>query len=352
MPHIQTHTTRATQASGQSHVRATRHLIRRLSASLGLGLSLAAVSFTAQAQNFPTKPIRWVVVAPAGSSLDVIARAMQDRLKDNLGQAVVVENKPQAGGTVGTNEVAKSAPDGYTWVMSFNGPLAFAPHLYPKLPYQPSKDLQAVMITTSQPNVIAANVQLPANNMRELVGLLKESPGKYNFASVGNGSSSHLTMEYIKAVTNTFAVHIPFNGSPPAVLSTLSGETHLIASVPTVIAPQVRQGRLKYLAVTSTQRYALLPDVPTVAESGLPELKGFEAMAWNGVLIAAGTPRAVVDRINSALNAALQDPSVKERLKAAGLEAIGGTPEQFTKLIQDESNKWAPIIQRSGARID
>jgi tripartite-type tricarboxylate transporter receptor subunit TctC len=314
--------------------------------SLALGLSHA------HAQSFPTKPIRWVVVAPAGSSLDVIARAMQDRLKDHLGQAVVIENKPQASGTVGTNEVAKSAPDGYTWVMSYNGPLSYAPYLFPKLPYHPEKDLQAVMITTSQPNVIAANAQLPANNMREAVALMKNAPGTYNFASVGNGSSSHLTMEFIKAVTHTYAVHIPFNGSPPAVLATMSGETQLIASVPTVIAPQVKQGRLKYLAVTSAQRYPLLPDVPTVAESGVPELKGFEALAWNGVLVAAGTPRAVVDRINSALNAALHDPAVKERLKTAGLEPIGGTPEQFAKLIHDESVKWAPIIKRSGVRID
>jgi tripartite-type tricarboxylate transporter receptor subunit TctC len=292
------------------------------------------------------------VVAPAGSSLDVIARAMQDRLKDNLGQAVVIENKPQAGGTLGTNEVAKSAPDGYTWLMSYNGPLSFGPHLYPKLPYQPLRDLQPVMITTSQPNVIAANTQFPANTMRDTVALLKTSPGKYNFASVGNGSSSHLTMEYIKAVTQTYAVHIPFNGSPPAMMATLSGETQLMASVPTAVAPQVKQGRLKYLAVTSAHRYALLPDVPTVAESGVPELKGFEALAWNGVLVPAGTPRVVVDRINSALNAALQEPAVKERLKAAGLDPVGGTPEQFTQLIQDESSKWAPIIKRSGARID
>ncbi len=307
---------------------------------------------SAQAQSYPSKPIRWVVVAPAGSSLDVIARAMQDRLKDSLGQPLVIENKPQAGGTLGTHEVAKSAPDGYTWLMSYNGPLSFAPYLYPKLPYQPLKDLQPVMITTSQPNVITANVQFPANTMREALALLKASPGKYNFASVGNGSASHLTMEYIKAVTHTYAVHIPFNGSPPAMLATLSGETQLMAAVPTAVAPQVKQGRLKYLAVTSAHRYALLPDVPTVAESGLPELKGFEALAWNGVLVPTGTPRVVVDRINAALNAALNDPTVKERLKTAGLEPVGGSPEQFAKLIHDESTKWAPIIQRAGVRID
>jgi tripartite-type tricarboxylate transporter receptor subunit TctC len=332
------------------HTCPRRQLLRFLPALLSLGAGLCMAS--AHAQSFPSKPIRWVVVAPAGSSLDVIARAMQDKLKDNLGQTVVVENKPQAGGTLGTNEVAKSAPDGYTWVMSYNGPLSFAPYLYPKLPYQPLKDLQPVMTTTSQPNVIAANAQLPVSNMREAIALIKTSPGKYNFASVGNGSSSHLTMEYIKAVTNTYSVHIPFNGSPPAVMATMSGETQFMASVPTVIAPQVKQGRLKYLAVTSAQRYPLLPDVPTVAESGVPELKGFEALAWNGVLVAAGTPRAMVDRINAALNAALNDAAVKERLKSAGLEPVGGTPEQFTKLIHDESVKWAPIIKRSGAHID
>ena len=332
------------------HLPSRRQLLCLLPAWVGWSLGLGMTS--AHAQSFPNKPIRWVVVAPAGSSLDVIARAMQDRLKDNLGQPVVIENKPQASGTVGTHEVAKSAPDGYTWVMSYNGPLSYAPYLYPKLPYHPEKDLQAVMITTSQPNVIAANAQLPANTMREAVTLMKNAPGKYNFASVGNGSSSHLTMEFIKAVTNTYAVHIPFNGSPPAVMATMSGETQLMASVPTVIAPQVKQGRLKYLAVTSAHRYPLLPDVPTVAESGVPELKGFEALAWNGVLVAAGTPRAVVDRINSALNAALNDTAVKDRLKTAGLEPVGGSPEQFTKLIHDESVKWAPIIKRSGARID
>ena len=332
------------------HLPSRRQLLCLLPAWVGWSLGLGMTS--AHAQSFPNKPIRWVVVAPAGSSLDVIARAMQDRLKDHLGQPVVIDNKPQASGTVGTHEVAKSAPDGYTWVMSYNGPLSYAPYLYPKLPYHPEKDLQAVMITTSQPNVIAANAQLPANTMREAVTLMKNAPGKYNFASVGNGSSSHLTMEFIKAVTNTYAVHIPFNGSPPAVMATMSGETQLMASVPTVIAPQVKQGRLKYLAVTSAHRYPLLPDVPTVAESGVPELKGFEALAWNGVLVAAGTPRAVVDRINSALNAALNDTAVKDRLKTAGLEPVGGSPEQFTKLIHDESVKWAPIIKRSGARID
>lgn len=304
------------------------------------------------AQAFPSKPIRWVIVAPAGSSLDVIARAMQDKLKDSLGQPIVIDNRAGAGGTQGTNEVAKSTPDGHTWVMSFNGPLAYAPFLYGKLPYNPARDLQPVVLTTSQPNLIAVHAAFPANNMKELVQVLKANPGKYNFASVGNGSSSHLTMEYVKAQTNTFAVHIPFNGGPPAVLSTSAGDTQILATVPTVITPQVAAGRMKAIAVTGKQRYALTPNVPTVSESGVPELLGFEAIAWNGVLVASGTPRPIVDRINAALNAAMNDPQVKERLRAAGLEPAGGTPEQFAKLIADESAKWEPVIRRTGAKLD
>ena len=324
-----------------------RHLLELVTA-----VAVAIASGTAQAQAFPSKPIRWVVVAPAGSSLDVIARAMQDKLKDLLGQPVVIDNRAGAGGTLGTNEVAKSLPDGHTWVMSFNGPLSYAPFLYNKLAYNPSRDLLPVVLTTSQPNLIAVSAGFPASNMKELVAVLKANPGKYNFASVGNGSSSHLTMEYVKALTGTFAVHIPFNGSPPAVLATASGDTHILATVPTVITPQVAAGRMKAIAVTGKQRYGLLPNIPTVAESGISELQQFEAIAWNGVLVAAGTPRPIVERINAAINTALNDPQVKERLKVAGLDAAGGTPEQFAKLIADESTKWQPVILRTGAKLD
>jgi tripartite-type tricarboxylate transporter receptor subunit TctC len=306
------------------------------------------------ASAFPHKAIRWVIAAPAGSSLDAIARAMQDKLKDQLGQPIVIENKPQAGGTLAVGEVAKSAPDGHTWVLGFNGPLAFAPFLYNKLPYQPQRDLQPVMLTSSQPNVIAVSSSLPVSNLPELLALMKTKPGQYNYASVGNGSSSHLTMEYLKALTGSYAVHIPFNGSPPAVLSVVGGDTHMLATVPTVINPQIKAGRLKAIASTGAHRFAAMPDVPTVAEAAqtMPALKGFEALAWNGVLVAAGTPRVVVERINAALNTALKDAQVQERFKAAGLDAAGGSPEQFAKLMLDEAKKWQPIIVRSGARLD
>ena len=306
----------------------------------------------AAAQSFPSKPIRWIVVAPAGSSLDAIARSMQDKLKDTLGQPIVIENRPQAGGTLGAGEVAKSVPDGHTWLLGFNGPVSFAPFLYSKLSYDPAKDLAPVVITTSQPNLIAVNASLPVSNVAELIELMRRNPGKYNYASVGNGSSSHLTMEYLKSLTGTFAVHIPFNGGPPAALSIVSGDTQILATVPTVIIPQVKAGRMKALAVTGKSRYSLTPELPPVSQSGIKELANFEALAWNGVLVAAGTPRATIDRINAAVNTAMKDPAVQTRLQTAGLETVGGTPEDFAKLIRDEATKWAPIIQRSGAKLD
>lgn len=330
----------------------THSLPRRALLAAASAALLACASGAALAQAFPSKPIRWIVVAPAGSSLDVIARSMQDKLKELLGQPIVIENRAGAGGTQGTGEVAKSPPDGHTWVMSFNGPLSYAPFLYSKLPYNPAKDLQPVVLTTSQPNLIAVNAGFPASTMKELVEVLRANPGRYNFASVGNGSSSHLTMEYVKALTGTFAVHIPFNGGPPAVLSTASGDSQILATVPTVITPHVAAGRMKAIAVTGTQRYSLAPGVPTVAESGVPELQKFEAIAWNGVLVAAGTPRPIVDRINSAINTAMADAQVKERFKAAGLDAAGGSPEQFARLMADEASKWEPVIKRTGARLD
>jgi tripartite-type tricarboxylate transporter receptor subunit TctC len=314
---------------------------------------LALIALPAAAATFPDRPIRWVIAGPAGGSLDVIARSMQESLRTSLGQPIVIDNRAGAGGTIAANEVAKSAPDGQTWLMGFNGPLAFAPHLYRNLPYQPLRDLQPVALTTAQPNLIAVSSKFPASNLRELVDALRASPGKYAYASVGNGSSSHLTMEYLKALTGTSILHVPFNGGGlPAIQAIVSGDAHILATVPTTLMPQIAAGTMKAIAVTGASRYALLPDVPTMAESGVRELRSFESTAWNGVLVAAHTPRAVVERINRALNGALNDPQVRARLKAAGLEPVGGTPEQFGKRIADESAKWAPVIKSTGATLD
>src|SRR5438093_10648925 len=233
-----------------------------------------AVAEGSSAQTWPDRPLKFVVAAPAGSSIDVLARTIGEKLKDRLGQPIVVENRPAAGGTAATDFVAKSPPDGYTMLMSFNGPLAFGPHLYSRLPYDPQKDLAPVIITSSQPNVLAINATLPINSIKQLVDYAKANPGKLNYASVGNGSSSHLTMELLKTTAGLDIVHVPFNGSPPAVTATVQGETQMMFAVMQPLQAQVRAGKLRALAVTSAKRFPLLPELPSIAEAGYP---GFEA---------------------------------------------------------------------------
>ena len=309
----------------------------------------ALISLPAHAQSWPDRPIRFLVAAPAGSSLDVLARLIGDKLKDKLGQSVIVDDRPTAGGTTATDMVAKSTPDGYTMVISFNGPLAFGPHLYSHLPYDPLKDLAPVIITSSQPNVLAVNADLPVYSIKELIAYAKANPGKLNYASVGNGSSSHLTMELLKTMTGIDVVHVPFNGSPPAVTATIQGETQMMFAVMQPFQSQIQAGKLRAIAVTSAKRFPLYPDLPTFAEAGYPD---FEALAWNGMLVAAGTPRPIVQRLNADINAILKDPAVKKTLNAQGFDLVGGTPEQFAVLIRDESRKWGPVIQKTGAKID
>ena len=302
----------------------------------------------ALAQAWPDKPIRFLMSAPAGSSIDVLGRAIADKLKDRLGQPVVVENKPAAGGTVATSEVAHSAPDGYTMVLAFNGPLAFAPFLQ-KLPYDVSKDLAPVIITSSQPNVLAVNATLPVHSVKELVAYAKANPGKLNYASVGNGSSSHLNMEAFKSIAGFDALHVPFNGSPPAVKSTVQNETQMLFAVMQPLQAQIQAGALRAIAVTTGKRFPLLPDLPTIAESGYP---GFEALAWNGVLVAAGTPKPIVARLNTEMNAILKEPDVVQKMHGFGFDLIGGTPEDFGALIAGEAKRWEPVIRKVGLKVD
>jgi tripartite-type tricarboxylate transporter receptor subunit TctC len=319
-------------------------------ATLGAALALALLApGPARAQAWPDKPLRLVVAAPAGSSIDVLARVIGEKLGDRLGQRVIVDDRPAAGGTAATELVAKAPPDGLVLVMSFNGPLAFGPYLYANLPYDPRHDLAPVIITSSQPNVLAITATLPVKSVPELVAYAKAHPGKLNYASVGNGSSSHLTMELFKSAAGLDMVHVPFNGSPPAVTATVQGETQLMFAVMQPLQAQIQAGRLRALAVTSAQRFPLLPELPTIAEAGFP---GFESLAWNGVLVPAGTPRPIVTRLNGEIDAILRDPAVKTKLNAQGFALIGGTPEDFARLIMSESAKWAPVIKKTGARID
>jgi len=301
------------------------------------------------AQAWPTKPVRIVVTGAVGGSLDIPARIVAERLKDRLGQPVIVDNRPAAGGTQGTGEVARSAPDGYTFVYSFNGPLAYAPHLNAKLPYNPLKDLVPVVRMAGEPFALGVQPALGVSSVKELVALARKSPGKLNYASLGNGSGSHLTMELLKTETRVFIVHIPYNGAAAAANALAAGDVQAAFLPPAVLQPHVQSGRVKMLAVSSVERFPLLPRIPTVAETGLP---GFDASGWNGVLAPAGTPPEIVQRMNREINAVLAANDVRELLARSQIQPAGGTAEQFGQLIARESAKWAPIIQYTGARID
>lgn len=312
------------------------------------GVFALALAPLVSAQSWPSQPIKFVMSAPAGSSIDVLGRAIADKLKDRLGQPVVVENRPAAGGTVATADVAHAAPDGYTMLLAFNGPLSFAPFLR-KLPYDVAKDLAPVIITSSQPNVLAANAELPVHSVQELVAYAKAHPGKLNYASVGNGSSSHLDMELLKSVAGFDAVHVPFNGSPPAVTATVQNETQLLFAVMQPLKPMIDAGKLRALAVTTAKRFPLLPDLPTIAESGYP---AFEALAWNGVLVPAGTPQPVIAKLNTEIGKILKEPDVVRKMHVFGFDLIGGTPRDFDALIKGEAAKWGPVIKRLGLKVD
>jgi tripartite-type tricarboxylate transporter receptor subunit TctC len=308
-----------------------------------------ALAGSAAAQAWPDKPVRVLVPAPAGSSLDVIVRTLGDKLKDRWKQPLVVDNKPGAGGMLGMDAVAKAAPDGYTLGIGFNGPIAFGPYMYKKMPYAPAKDLLPIVLTTSQPNVLAVQASNPANTLPEFVAWAKKQGDKVSYGSVGNGSSSHLTMELFKSVAGFDAVHVPYAGSPPAGTSLAAGETQALMTVAPALLPLIQGGRIKLIAATSLKRMESMQDVPTVAEAGYP---GFESLAWNGLFTAAGTPTAVIERINADVNAVLNDPAVRDALARQGLIVGGGTPAEFAAFIDSEGRKWGATIKRVGITLE
>jgi len=312
------------------------------------GLALAAAP-PLRAQGWPTKPIRMILTAPPGSSIDVLGRLVADQLRERLGQPVVAENRPQAGGTVGTDAVAKAVPDGYTIGLSFTGPLATAQFLYAKLPYDPARDLAPIALVGTAPNILAVTSGLPVRSFAELVAYVRSRPGQLNYASVGNGSASHLAMELLKSMAGLYIVHIPFNGAPPAVHATAAGDVQMIMSNPTSLLPLIQAGRIRPLAVTGRQRWPQMKELPTIAESGFA---GFEAIAWNGFVAPAGTPRDAIARLNQEINAILHAPQIRPRIEAAGWDIAGGTPEAFATFMEFERSRWQPVIRRSGAKLD
>ena len=316
---------------------------------LAMLLLASVLAAGAWAQDWPAKPVRVIVPAPAGSSLDLIARTLADRLRVTWKQPVVIETKAGAGGLIGMDTVAKGPHDGYTLGIGFNGPIAFGPYMYARMPYVPSRDLVPVVLTTSQPNVLAVQANNPANTLPEFVEWAKKRGDKFSYASVGAGSSSHLTMELFRSVAHIEAVHVPYAGSPPAGLSLAAGDTQALFAVAPALLPLIQGQRVKLIAITSATRSELMKDLPTVAESGYA---GFEALAWNGFFAASGTPPEVVRRINADVNEVLREPAVRELLANQGLVAGGGSPEEFKAFIDSEGRKWGAIIAKVGIRLD
>jgi tripartite-type tricarboxylate transporter receptor subunit TctC len=318
--------------------------------TLGAIALSAALPARAVAQDgWPTRSIRLILTAPPGSSIDVLGRILAERLRERLGQPVVPDNRPQAGGTVGTDAVAKAAADGYTFGLSFTGPLATAPLLNRRLPYDPQRDLSPVIRIGTAPNIVAVNAAVPVKSFAEFIAHVRTRPGQLNYASVGNGSASHLAMELLKAQGQLFIVHIPYNGAPPAAQAVAAGDVQAIMSNPTSLLPLIQAGRIRPLAVTGTQRWAPMKQLPTVAESGFP---GFEAIAWNGIVAPAATPRPIIDRVNREIAALLALPEVAQRIEAAGWDPAPGSADDFGRFIASEVQRWQPVIQRSGARLD
>lgn len=295
------------------------------------------------------RAIKLILTAPPGSSIDVLGRLIGERLRARLGVSIIPDNRPAAGGTVGTDAVAKAEPDGTTIGLSFTGPLVLAPFLYRSLPYDPARNLAPIVLVGTAPNLLAVNPRVPAHTVAEFVDYARANPGRLNYASVGNGSSSHLAMELLKSQGDLYLVHIPYNGAPPAAQAVAAGDVEVIVSNPTSLQPLVKAGRLRALAVTSPARWRGMLELPTLAESGFP---GFEAIAWNGFVAPAATPGAVIEELNREINAVLQEAATRQKMEAAGWEPSGGTAQQFAQFMQAERARWAPVVKRSGARLD
>jgi tripartite-type tricarboxylate transporter receptor subunit TctC len=313
--------------------------------------ALAAFASLALAQApYPSRPIRIVVPFPAGGTTDILARAVAVKLTEATGQPAVVDNRPGAGGNIGAELVAKSAPDGYTFLMGTVGTHAINPSLYAKMPYDHVKDFAPVILVAGVPNVLVINPSLPVNSVQELIAYIKANPGKVNFASSGSGTSIHLSGELFKTMTGTQITHVPYKGSAPALQDLVGGQVQIMFdNLPSSLA-LIKGGKLKALAVTSLERSSALPDVPTVAESGLP---GFEASSWFGLLAPAGTPKEAIAKINGEVAKWLATPEAKEKLASQGAIAASGlTPDDFAKHIATETTKWNKVVKESGAKVD
>ncbi len=315
---------------------------------------LAAAALTplargSNAQTYPTKSIRFVVPFAPGGTSEIVARSVAQELTSQLGQTVYVENKAGGAGTIAMTDVAKSAPDGYTLILSHVGTLAVNPYAMTRQPYDVTKDFVPVGLLARVPNIFVCHADFPAGNFKEFVELAKKNPGKYNYGSAGNGSAGHLAFEYLKLVTGTYIVHIPYRGTGPQLQDLLAGRTELSSAGAPALLPHIKSGKLRALAVGTPQRIPALPDVPTVSEMGH---KDFETSQWYGVHVPAGTPRDIVARLNSEINKALRSSHVTQRFAADNASAGIGTPEDYAAFIAREQKRWKSVVERAKIVID
>jgi tripartite-type tricarboxylate transporter receptor subunit TctC len=316
--------------------------------ALSLALLTLCSIAPASAQDWPTKAVRIIVPFGPGATPDTIARLIADRLQQRLGQNFIVENKPGASGMTGTDAVAKAEPDGYTIGVSIGGPLAINTLLFSKMPYDPFRDVALITMLTTQPSALTVPTSLGVNSVAELVALIKKDPGKYNFGSIGNGSLSHLAMEAIAQKSNARLVHVPYGSSPQAMTAVIRGDVQMAVMPAISVLPHVESGAVKMLAVTTSKRSPLLPNVPTLKESGID----VEADAWNGLIAPAGTPEAVVKTIQREVAEALNSPELKAKFAAQIMEPVGNTPAQFKAQIDSDLARWGQVIKAADIKVN
>jgi tripartite-type tricarboxylate transporter receptor subunit TctC len=290
-----------------------------------------------------------VVPFPAGGATDIVGRLIAQKLSESFGQQVIVDNRGGAGGTIGSDVAAKSPPDGYTMLLATSSTHAVAPSLYAKLPYDPVKDFSPVTLAATATILLAVHPSLPVRSVKELISLAKRQPNALSFASSGNGGISHLVGEQFKSMAGIEMLHVPYKGDTPALVDLVSGQVHLMFGTAVSFLPYVKAGRLNAVAVTNPKRSPVVPNVPTVSESGLP---GFEALQWFGVFVPAGTPKDIVSRLHAEIIKLLKLPDVRERLASLGAEVVGNSPEQFASFQKADSAKWAKVVKQSGAKIE